>query len=66
MLSKMNEFDVHSNPSYRDFQVSFEKLSLSILKQAALKRIGGIFLQYGLFFAILNNIKKNQCQGDLL
>ena len=25
MLSKMNEFDVHSNPSERDFQVSFEK-----------------------------------------
>ena len=25
MVSKTNKFDVHSNPFYRDFQVSFEK-----------------------------------------
>ena len=33
IVSKTNKFDVHSNPSYRDFQVSFEKLPLSILKK---------------------------------
>ena len=38
MLSKMNEFDVHSNPSERDFQVSFEKTIVINFKKSSVKK----------------------------
>ena len=41
MLSKMNEFNVHSNPSYRDFQVSFEKAVVINYKKTSVKKNRG-------------------------
>lgn len=37
MVSRTNKFDVHSNPSYRDFQVSFEKTIVINFEKTSVK-----------------------------